>query len=292
VEAYQVDLSFGGHSLADDASEREPGLPTIGGAPALPSLERRGPHIIVFANEKGGVGKSTLAFHTCAALANAGAAVLAIDLDGRQQSLGRALTNREGTARRLKIAFPQPRYSVLNHLTQAGLQQEINRLGSQCSYVVIDVAGHDSPIARHAIALADTLVTPVNDSFVDLDVLGQFDPVTAQLKGMGGFATLVGQLRAAREAPLDWVVAPNRLRRLGTSNEKRFAAAIHGLAPKAGFRVAPGVGERVIYRDLFPLGLTLYDLKRIPDIGRSAPVAKSEMDAVMGALRLPAMRAA
>jgi chromosome partitioning protein len=248
---------------------------------------RKGPHIIVFANEKGGVGKSTLAFHTCVALCNAGESVAAIDLDARQSSLARALENRDGTRRRLKIDFPRPRHAVLGHQTHAGLYQEMNRLGSDASFLIIDVAGHDSPMARHAIAIADTLVTPVNDSFVDVDVLGHIDPVTFRIKALGSFARLVRQIVEARQAPLDWVVVQNRLRRRGSTNEVRIAGALHDLAPEAGYRIAPGVGERVIYRELFPFGLTLLDLKRIPEFARAQPLARAEMSAMLASLRLP-----
>ncbi len=286
-ESRKLDLSFSTSSaILDDECDSEPGIRARnGGAPQANG--KRGPHVIVVANEKGGVGKTTVAFHTCVALCHAGETVLAIDLDARQQSLGKVLANREGISRRLKIPFPQPRYSVLDHGTPAGLRQEINRLGSQCSFVIIDVAGSDSPIARHAIAMADTLVTPVNDSFIDIGVLGQFDAVSFHFKQLGRFAQLVHELRALQDVPMDWVVVPNRLRRLGSANEKRFADALDLVAPQAGFRILPGMGERVIYRDLFPYGLTLYDLKRIPEFARAQPVAKSEIETTLAGFRLP-----
>ncbi len=251
----------------------------------------RKPHIIVFANEKGGVGKTTAAFLTCIALCDVAETVLAIDLDHRQQSLSRALENREGTSRQLRINFPRPRHVVLNHLTEAGLNQEINRLGSDCSFVIIDVAGHDSPIARHAMSLANTLITPVNDSFVDLDVLGRVDVDHHRLKALGCFAQTVRQLGAARvekgEAPTDWIVLQNRLRRLGSANEARVAESLKSLSKEAGFRLSPGLGERVIFRDLFPLGLTLMDLKHVPEFSRANPAAKAEVTDMLSALKLP-----
>ncbi|MEY2927029.1 MAG: hypothetical protein RL367_1506 [Pseudomonadota bacterium] len=244
-------------------------------------------HVIVFANEKGGVGKTTAAFHTCIALCSAAETVVAIDLDHRQQSLARALESREGTGRRLKIDFPRPRHVVLNHLTEAGLNQEINRLGRDCSFVIIDVAGHDSPIARHAIAMADTLITPINDSFVDIAVLGHLDPTSFGLKGLGAFTRLVQDLQARRENSCDWIVLQNRLRRLGSNNEFRFGQALENLAPQAGFRLAPGLGERVIYRELIPFGLTLFDLKLIPEFARAQPVARAELKAMLSEFKLP-----
>jgi chromosome partitioning protein len=248
--------------------------------------------IIVFANEKGGVGKSTLAFHCCAALCNAGYRVAAIDLDSRQRSLARALENREGTARRLKVKLPHPNYSTLLHQTGAALSQEIARIGSNADFVILDVAGHDSPIGRHAIALADTMVTPVNSSFVDIDLLGQFDSLTMELKRFGSFTRLVQELREVRDhrnkPPADWVVVRNRLRRSGSTNEARVGEALAMLSTKAGFRLAPSLGERVAYRELFLLGLTVFDLKHIPEFARAQPVAKSEIAHLISELRLTA----
>lgn len=248
-------------------------------------------HVIVFANEKGGVGKTTAAFHTAIALANQGANVLCVDLDPRQQSLARGLENREGTARRLGIALPSPRYVVLKHQTDSGLRQEIARLGSDCHYIVIDVAGHDSAIARHAIAMADTLVTPVNDSFVDLDVLGHVYPTNFRIKSLGCFTNLVHELAALRaqrgKLSLDWVVMQNRVRKSGARNEQRVEDALKKIATKAGFRIGSGMMDRVVYRELFPFGLTLFDLKWLPDMGRAQPTARRELTEMMAALKLP-----
>lgn len=253
-------------------------------------------HIIVFANEKGGVGKSTLAFHCCVALAHAGQKVAALDLDSRQQSLARGLSNREGTARRLRTDLPQPKFVTLGQQTSANLTQEIARIGSDADYVIIDAPGHDTPLARRAIAVADTLVTPVNSSFVDLDLLGQFDPVTLKLNRFGNFSRLVQELREVRDyqnkPPVDWVVVQNRLQHIGSNNQLRVADALADLAPKAGFRMAHGLGERVAYRELFLLGLTLFDLKLIPELARMQPKAKSEIDTFIAELNLPLLQMA
>jgi chromosome partitioning protein len=256
----------------------------------LNSRAEVGARIITFANEKGGVGKSTIAFHCCIALCNAGYRVAVVDLDHRQQSMARALENREGTGRRLKIELPSPKHTVLTQQSGAALSQEIARIGWDADFVLIDVAGHDSPVGRHAIAMADTLVTPVNSSFVDIDLLGQFDPMTMQLKRYGSFARLVQELREVRDhrgkPPVDWVVVQNRLRRLGSHNEQRVGEALTDLSTKAGFRVVHGLGERVAYRELFLLGLTVFDLKHIPEFARAQPAAKTEIAELITELRL------
>ncbi len=255
------------------------------------SRRRPGGHVIVFANEKGGVGKSTLAFHTAVALANAGHKVAAIDLDHCQATLSQALDNREATGRLLKVSLPVPRHVRLTQQSGALLSQEIARIGSDCSHVLIDVAGGDSPIARRAIAMADTLVTPVNSSFADLDLLGQFDATTMHLKRMGHFARVVMALRDAREArgmaPADWVVMPNRCRRTGSANDHRFDEALRFLARKAGFRLGQGLGERVAYRELFLFGLTHLDLKLIPKLAKMKASAKREVERLVVDLKLP-----
>lgn len=248
-------------------------------------------HIIVFANEKGGVGKSTLAFHTCAALAGAGYRVTGFDLDYRQQTLARSLTNREATARSLGVALPMPLSGVLRQQNGAQLCQELARIGWDSDFIVIDAAGHDSPIARRAIALADTLVTPVNGSFVDLDLLGRFRADYSKLEAQGCFATLVNALRDARARhgmrALNWVVMPNRMRQVGSQNDQRFEDALEELASACGFRVGQGLAERVAYRELFLLGLTHLDLKYIRGIGRLRGAARDELANFIEDLRLP-----
>jgi chromosome partitioning protein len=248
------------------------------------------PHYVVFANEKGGVGKSTTAFLTCIALCHAGKKVAVIDLDYRQRSMTRGLENREGTSRRLGINFPSPRYVALRFQTEATLAQEIARISTGYDFVIIDTPGYDAPIVRIALALANTLVTPINDSFVDLDVLGHVDPVTYQARSLGVFAQLVQSMREVQlrrqNNSFDWVVAFNRMRRLGANNERRILSALQDISNLTGFRICPGLGDRVIYRELFPLGLTLSDLRLIPDIASGSLTARHEFNALLEGLNL------
>ncbi|WEK48017.1 MAG: division plane positioning ATPase MipZ [Candidatus Andeanibacterium colombiense] len=248
-------------------------------------------HVIVFANEKGGVGKSTLAFHTAVALAHAGYKMLAIDLDRRQCSLDTAFVNRDATARSLQVDIPRARHIVLEKQSGALLSQEITRVGSQCDVIVIDVAGHDSAIARYAIAMADTLVTPVNSSAVDLDLMGKFSPVTKRLKKPGHFARMVNDLREERarlDLPaLDWVVVKNRVRSTEVRQQAWVDNALGQLAPKIGIRLGGSFSERVAYRELFPFGLTHLDLRLIPGLGSARASAGEEIRALVADLALP-----
>ena len=263
-------------------------------AVVLQDLERRRrgkAQVIVFANEKGGVGKSTLAFHCAVSLAQSGARVLALDCDRRQRTLHQLFEARGGTARTLRIALPMPRHTVLAHQSGAMLIQEMERLGGDCDFVLIDLAGHDSPTARRAIALADTVVTPINCSPADLDALGSMNPVTGRLRQAAPFAEVVTALREERLArggsAFDWVVVKNRVRHC----EHRLLALVNRnlgtMAERLGFRA---LAERVGYRDLLPFGLTQLDLRFIPDIGAARSANLRELRELIEGLhlRLPA----
>jgi len=248
-------------------------------------------HVITFANEKGGVGKSTLAFHCALALAHLGMRVLVVDCDRRQQTLNRLLEARDGTVRALRVELPQPRHVVLAQQSGALLTQEMERVGADCEFVLIDLAGQDSPIARRAIALADTLVTPVNCSPTDLDALGRINPVSRRFREPGPFAEMVAALRAERLAQgrpaFDWVVAKNRVRRC----EHRLLAAVDynlsTMSRHLGFRVIDALTERVGYRELMPFGLSQLDLRLIPDVGASRSGSHGELRALVESLQLP-----
>ena len=254
------------------------------------SRPRGNARIITVANEKGGVGKSTLAFHLAVALADCGHKVLGLDLDRRQQSFSRALAARGGTAKRLGVRLPLPRELLLQQHSGAQLCQELGRAGWDCDYVVIDAPGHDAPIVRRAVAMADMLVSPVNASFVDLGLLGQFHPVTNKLTGPGCFSAMVTELRAARAdagmPPLDWLVLQNRKRRDASHNQTKVDSALRRLSQRFDFRLGAGLSERVAYRDLVLLGLTQLDLHRFPDLPRAKGVASAEVRQLLDDLEI------
>ncbi len=254
-------------------------------------MNMRRAHRIVFANEKGGTGKSTTAVHTAVALATAGHRVAALDLDVRQKTLGRYLENREATIRRTAADLVMPRHGVLSLLTPAGIEQDVARLGLGCDFVVIDTPGRDDPLARAAIALADTLVTPINDSFVDLDLIGQVDADSFKVKKPSFYAELIWDLRKIRAksdgGTVDWVILRNRMQHLEARNMVRVGAALAELSKRVGFRTVPGLGERVIYRELFPKGLTLLDVGAIGNVGLSHIAARQELREMVAAFALP-----
>ncbi len=254
------------------------------------------PHFIIFANEKGGTGKSTTAVHTAVALAASGRRVAALDLDTRQRTLTRYLENRAKTIERLGQRLPQPTFEVLEQLDVDGLHATVARLAADADVIVIDTPGRDDELARAAILMADTLVTPMNDSFVDLDLIGQVDPETYKITRPSFYAELIWNSRTQRAKQVgktvDWVVLRNRLQHIESHNLRRVGAALDELARRVGFRVIPGLGERVIYRELFPKGLTLLDLPQIGDAGIAHIAARQELREMVAGLGVPNAEAA
>ena len=249
------------------------------------------PHFIVFANEKGGTGKSTTAVHAAIALAATGHSVAALDLDSRQRTMTRYLENRDATMRRLNKPLPQARYKVLEEQTHEKLEAAIRELSEEADVIVIDTPGRDDPIARAAILKADTLVTPMNDSFVDLDLIGQVNPDTYKVTKPSFYADLIWTSRTQRAKAVgkgvDWVVLRNRLQHIDSHNLRRVGAALDELSKRVGFRVIPGLGERVIYRELFPKGLTLLDLADLGEVGIAHIAARQELREMIAGLGIP-----
>lgn len=254
------------------------------------------PHRIVFANEKGGTGKSTTAVHVAVALAYRGAKVAAIDLDPRQRTLYRYFENRRETERRRAIELPGADFAVFEGGSVEELEAAIERLATgdltgPCDFVIFDTPGRDDPLARHAATRADTLVTPMNDSFVDFDLIGQVDAETFKVRRLSFYAELIFEARKTRaikdRREMDWVVVRNRVHHIDARNQRRIDDALNELSKRVGFRVAQGLSERVIYRELFPSGLTLLDKGQLGELGTSHLVARQELRELVAKLRLP-----
>jgi chromosome partitioning protein len=257
------------------------------------------PHVIVLGNEKGGSGKSTTAMHIVSALIAGGHRVAALDLDGRQKSLARYIENRRSFADKKGLKLIVPAVTVLQDENDAAdkitFATAFNHACSNADVVVIDCPGRDSVMSREAHAHADTLITPMNDSFVDLDLLATIDSDTFKVIRPSFYAELVWKCRQQRaqrdRGNVDWIVLRNRLSHLEARNMRRVGAALDELAKRIGFRVAPGLSERVIYRELFLKGLTLLDLKDAKAVGEamnmSHVAARQELREIITALRLP-----
>lgn len=248
-------------------------------------------HLIVFANEKGGSGKSTTAVHTAVGLAAAGRRVAVLDLDARQRTITRYLENRLATVNKRGLELAMPRFEVLEDAALDRFELQFDRLSTESDFLVIDTPGRDDALARVSITRADTLVTPINDSFIDLDLIGRVDADNFKVTRPSFYAELIWEARKARAkadgGTVDWVVLRNRLQHLAARNMQRVGEALGDLSRRVGFRVVPGLSERVIYRELFPKGLTLLDISAIDDVGISHIAARQELREMIAALALP-----
>ncbi|MEZ5750954.1 MAG: division plane positioning ATPase MipZ [Paracoccaceae bacterium] len=261
-------------------------------------------HVIVTGNEKGGSGKSTTAMHIATALVRMGHKVGALDLDVRQRSFGRYLENRVAYCQRERLDLPTPQYRDLpeidagrlapdEHVSDHRLSRAMEGLDAECDFVVIDCPGSHTRLAQVAHSLADTLITPLNDSFIDFDLLARIDPHTNKVLGPSIYAEMVWQARQLRAQaglkPIDWIVLRNRMGAQQMHNKRKVGDALDQLSKRIGFRVAPGFTERVIYRELFPRGLTLLDLRDVgvEQMNISNVAARQELRDLMIALKLP-----
>lgn len=264
-------------------------------------------HIIVVGNEKGGSGKSTTCMHVATALARSGHRVGALDLDLRQRSFGRYVENRVAYLGKAGLSLQTPELRDLPEVEPGALKPGENAMDHRLSeavaaldpvsdFIVIDCPGSHTRLSQLAHSLADTLITPMNDSFVDFDLLARIDPETGKIKGPSIYAEMVWQARQLRAQaglrPIDWIVLRNRLGAQQMHNKRKIGAALEDLSRRIGFRVAPGFSERVIFRELFPRGLTLLDLKDtgVDQLNISNVAARQELRDLMKALNLPGVQ--
>ncbi|HYS49328.1 MAG TPA: division plane positioning ATPase MipZ [Xanthobacteraceae bacterium] len=263
-------------------------------------------HVIVLGNEKGGSGKSTTAMHIAVALLKAGQRVATIDLDSRQKTFTHYVENRRAWGRRADIRLELPtHYHVArgegikvdeNEIAEfSGFAEAIGAAEHAHDFVVIDTPATDSYLMRLAHSMADTLITPLNDSFVDFDVLGSVDPATFAVTGESHYAEMVRQARRQRRVVdgglTDWVVVRNRLSALRSRNKRAIAESLNELGLRLGFRVIDGFSERVVYREFFPRGLSALDDLDETTLGTrpnlSHVTARQEVRGVLDALKLP-----
>ena len=277
-----------------------------------PEAGRRRAHVIVVGNQKGGAGKSTVAMHLIVALMRMGRRTGALDLDVRQRSLTRYIENRARwiATRGAKLPAPQileiqeSRLRLLDAAEsedEAGFRAAVRRLSETCEFIVIDCPGGDSHLSRTAHACADTLITPLNDSFVDFDLLGDIDPNASDVVRPSIYSEMVWDSRKRKaqneRTPIDWVVLRNRTSasRIEAKNKQRVGDALKTLSTRIGFRLSPGLSERVIFRELFPQGLTLLDLDTETPSGewRMAHLAaRQELRDLFITLKLPGLEGA
>ena len=266
------------------------------GAAYTPDMKKA--HIIVVGNEKGGTGKSTLSMHIVVALLQRGHRVASIDLDARQGTLTRYLEQRRNNADTDGLVVPEHRPILASsdpRADEARLLDTVAEFSEHNEIVLIDTPGSDHPLSRQAHSIADTLLTPLNDSLIDLDVLAKVDPATMKISKPSLYAELVWDTKKTRamrgeRAVVDWIVVRNRLSSLDARNKRDMERLLTDLSKRIGFRIAPGLKERVIYRSMFLEGLTLLDLRSggvLGGLSISEVAARQELRSLVDALNLP-----
>ncbi|MDR1982598.1 MAG: division plane positioning ATPase MipZ [Holosporaceae bacterium] len=256
------------------------------------------PYVIVLGNEKGGTGKSTVAMHVAVYLLINGFKVGTIDVDARQGTFTRYFEHRKNAGGNIPLS---EHIAISNNndsdktKAQSIDAESFDKAMKQLTFhdfIVIDTPGNDTPLARIAHSYADTLITPLNDSFVDLDVLVKVSHNDMKILSPSIYAEMVWNQRKERakrgEKPIDWVVIRNRLTTLYTKNKRDINVVLEVLSKRIGFRLGTGFCERVIFKELFLSGLTLLDLEKSGvQLNISHISARQELRELINFMKLP-----
>jgi chromosome partitioning protein len=265
-----------------------------------------GARVILIGNQKGGSGKSTLAMHIAIALLKGGYRVTSIDLDYEQRTLTRYIENRGTLAKVAQYTLQIPDHICIDDVRHSGVKWEdsdridtlsevLRAYQGLCDFILIDTPGNSGPLNVFAHGVADTIITPVNDSFLDLDVIFRIGPTPETVLKPSRYAeTVIRALDARRSVSPrepDWIVVRNRISPLSSRNEKGVVQALDALAQRGMFRTVAGLVERVVYREFFPLGLTTFDSFETSQAGAkpsmSHVLARLEVRQLIAALGLP-----
>lgn len=259
------------------------------------------PYVVVIGNEKGGSGKTTLAMHLAIALLKEGHRVGTIDLDSNQRGLTRYIENRRIWANHRRIELELPLHGFVPRASRAKLEDNeaeelaafediVCDLRKFVDFLVIDTPSTDTYLMRLAHLVADTMLTPVVDSFLDLGTLASIDPITHEVTGTGHYAEMVCEARRHRrefdQGGTDWVVIRNR-----SARGRLVRRSVAELGTRLGLRDVEGCAERIVYRKFFPAGLTALDALDKAVLGatsdRSHQLAQREIRMLVGLLNLP-----
>lgn len=269
---------------------------------SMSTMPKSGPLIIVFGNEKGGSGKSTMALHVTISLMQQGFKVGTLDLDSRQATFTRFFQNREQRVEEgLNVSCPIhiPVAAGKASSIEERMADEQQRLGDavrllkdqNCDIIVIDSPGSDTTLSRFGHRLANILVTPINDSFIDLDLIAKIDGQTLAIQKPSIYSDMVWEYRKERaltgnRQPIKWFIVRNRLSHINAQNKKNIEELLKQLERRFAFTFLNGFSERVIYRELFLKGLTLMDLDKIPGekMSLSNISARQEVRALVNAI--------
>lgn len=264
-------------------------------------------HIIVIGNEKGGAGKTTTSMHLISSLLHLGFKVISVDADCRQKSLSRYLENRVNYAKKHGIELKVPKHFTLEETAgfdvNKNKEQDRDKLGElirkeidsgeECDFLLIDTPGSNTHLSTYAHSIADTIITPINDSFLDLDVIARIEADSLEIIKPSFYAQAIWEQKMekarASRGEINWLVIRNRLSSLEARNKQKMSEVLEKLSKRLGFKVAMGFNERVIYRELFLHGLTLLDIKPgVADVSLSIShiAAKQELNNLLRQINL------
>ena len=258
------------------------------------------PKVIVFGNQKGGTGKSTLAMHLVVSLLNKGYSVATIDVDARQGTFTRYIENREKT----KLQNPSiltPNHTAMfdtvtdsiSEMEKSNLDNFITKINDlqNYDYIIIDTPGNDNNLSKIAHSFADVIITPMNESFIDLDLLVKIHDLSSNDLKPSTYADMVWNQKKERairdRGMIDWIVLVNRMSNIASKNRQELDRVLTALSKRIGFRLAKGFKERVIFRELFLSGLTLLDRDATTSqMSLSHIAARQELNDLLKALNI------
>jgi chromosome partitioning protein len=260
------------------------------------------PYIIVLGNEKGGSGKTTTSMHLIFSLIYKNFTVSTIDLDFRQLSLNRYLENRKLYYKNLeKETFLMPSIleipkNILESRNEDEIENYFNNLFETIAtdFIIIDTPGTNNPLSCVAHSFADLIITPMNDSFIDLDLIASISGNDLKTAKPSIYSSMIWEQKIKRlkrdKKKIEWVIIRNRLSNLDSNNRRNIEKTLHHLSKTLALKIGSGFSERIIYRELFPYGLTLLDVfdnQSIIKITTSHIAARQELRNFINDLRIP-----
>jgi chromosome partitioning protein len=138
-------------------------------------------------------------------------------------------------------------------------------------------------------------VSPVNESFIDVDVFSRVHHDRSRRGHVAHYADLVLEARRKRRLVdngiIDWVLVRNRSLSIQSNNARQVGMSLQRMSADLQFRVAEGLHDRVIFRELFPIGLTALDpietAVQNQTLTSSQLSGRREIETLVQTLRLP-----
>jgi chromosome partitioning protein len=202
--------------------------------------------IVVVGSIKGGTGKSTIALHLATLAMQENYDVYTYDMDFPQFSFERFFRNRKNSnlpVWKRHLSFKD--FTQIPDMNEEGLH-------------IIDTPGRYDQDLINIHKRADVIITPVNDSFIDIDTLMEVD--RERWGKLGSYYELIFENKKNKPDSL-WLVVRSRSSTLNSLHKKDMESRLEDLSRKLDFKLLQGLKERTIFRELFAKGQTVFDLK-------------------------------